>query len=75
MAGITLSQAESRLALYLEAEAAVLSAQSYEINGRRLTRADVAEIRAGIVFWENRVNTLTASVAGRTRARTVVASR
>lgn len=39
----------SRLALYLQAEQAVLSgAQSYAVGGRNLTRANLAEIRAAI---------------------------
>lgn len=39
----------SRLALYLQAEQAVLSgAQSYAVGGRNLTRANLVEIRAAI---------------------------
>ena len=36
MAGITLAQAEAKLALYLAAEAAVVAKQSYSIAGRSL---------------------------------------
>lgn len=40
---------EARLALYLQAEADVLRNQAYEMpNGRKLTRADLKEVRAGI---------------------------
>jgi hypothetical protein len=45
MAGITLAQAEAQLALYLAAEEAVLANQSYEIAGRKLTRADLERSR------------------------------
>lgn len=67
MAGITLAQAEAQLALYLAAEQAVLTGQSYEIAGRRLTRANLADIHAGIKLWSDR-----ASAVGSSRSRTVV---
>lgn len=73
MAGITLTQAQTQLTAYLAAETAVLSGQSYEIAGRRLNRADLASIQAGIVIWQGRLVTLTNRGAGRSRARTVVA--
>ena len=37
-----------RLKLYVEAEKAVLSGQSYTIGNRQLTRANLAEIRKAI---------------------------
>lgn len=67
MAGITLAIAEQRLTDYLSAESKVLSGQSYEISGRRLTRADLSEIRAGIEIWDNRVKQFTEKAAGRSR--------
>jgi len=72
MAGITLSQAEAKLTLYLAAEDAVLTGQSYEISGRRLTRANLAEIRAGTDHWQSRVVTLSNQASGRSRSRTMV---
>lgn len=56
MAGITLAQAEAELALWLAADAAVSSNQSYSISsgggsGRQLTRADALEIRNNIDYW------------------------
>lgn len=71
MAGITLSQAESQLAAYLAAEISVLSGQSYEFQGRSLTRANLAEINKGISTWDRRVKELSASAGGRGRARTI----
>ncbi len=59
MAGITLAQAESKLAEYLAAETAVLTNQSYTIEGRSLTRADLAQIQQGIDIWNRRVKRLT----------------
>ncbi len=68
MAGITLAQAEAQLSAYLAAETAVLSGQSYEIAGRRLNRANLAEIQAGISTWNTRVQTLSIKSSGRGRA-------
>jgi Family of unknown function (DUF6148) len=72
MAGITLAQAQTQLAAYLAAETAVLSGQKYEIAGRMLMRANLAEIQQGIDLWNSRVITLTNSSLGRTRSRTLV---
>ncbi len=68
MAGITLAIAQARLDAYLAAEAAVLSGQRYEINGRVLWRADLAEIRAGIDTWNQRVQQLSRRASGRSKA-------
>ena len=73
MAGITLLQAQTQLNAYLAAETAVLSGQRYEIAGRMLMRANLAEIQQGIVTWNARVVNLTNQGRGRSRARTVVA--
>lgn len=77
MAGITLEQAQAQLDSWLAASTAVATSQSYEIdtsNGRRkLTRADAAEVRQQITYWQEKVNTLTnASAGGRRRTRYVV---
>ena len=39
---------QRRLISYLEAEQAILSGQSYTLEGRSLTRADLATVRAVI---------------------------
>lgn len=72
MAGITQAQAQVQLDAYLAAETAVLTGQSYEISGRKLTRADLESIQAGIKMWNDRVVTLASQGAGRGRARTIV---
>ena len=59
MAGITLSQAETQLALCMAADTAVATSQSYNMGGRALTRADAKEIRENIVFWDKQVKRLT----------------
>jgi len=72
MSGITLEQAQAQLAIYLAAETAVLASQSYEIAGRKLTRANLSEIQAGITTWDDRVKKLDRRARGSTRARTIV---
>jgi len=73
MAGITVAQAQARLDAYLAAEIKVLAGQSYEIAGRKLTRADLAEIRAGIEICNEQLANLSRRAAGQSRAYTVVA--
>lgn len=72
MAGITLAAAQAQLAAYLAAETAVLTNQSYEIAGRKLTRADLEFIQKGIETWNARVIVLTNKSIGRSRSRTIV---
>jgi len=72
MAGITLTQAQTQLAAYLAAETAVLTGQRYEIAGRMLQRADLAQIRDGITTWDARIKHLSTAATGRSRSRTVV---
>lgn len=73
MAGIALDQAQTQLDAYLAAERQVLAGQSYEIAGRRLTRANLAEIRDGVKYWNGQVRELSGRAGGRSRSRTIVA--
>jgi hypothetical protein len=59
MAGITLVQAEAKLAEWLAADTAVASGQGYTIGGRSLTRANAREIRENIDYWDAKVQVLT----------------
>lgn len=68
MAGITLTIALAKLDAYLAAETAVLSGQKYEIEGRLLQRANLAEIQTGINIWDQRVKRLSARASGRSAA-------
>ena len=72
MAGITLAQAQAQLDAYIAAETAVLGNQSYEIAGRKLTRANLQEIQTGITIWDSRARALQGRTNGRSRSRTVV---
>lgn len=60
---------KGRLDLYLEAEAAVLRNQSYELEGRKLVRANLAEIRKGIADLRAELGNATGIVRPRGRAR------
>lgn len=53
---ITAAQAQSQLDAWLAASLAVARNQSYEIEGRKLTRADAGEIRKQIDYWEARIS-------------------
>lgn len=68
MAGITLAQAQTQLDAYLAAETAILGGQEYEIAGRRLRRADLRWVQAGINLWNQRVQTLSRRTGGRSSA-------
>lgn len=68
MPGITLAIAQARLTEYLNAEAAVLTGQSYQIAGRALTRADLEDIQKGIEIWDQRVGALELSASRGSRA-------
>jgi len=76
MAGITLAQAEAKLAVWMAAEESLATSQSYEIevegNRRQLTRADLGEIGRRITYWNNKVIALSNAASGVSRSRTVV---
>jgi hypothetical protein len=70
MAGITLEQAEEKLAAYLAAETAVLANQKHVIDGTEFTRADLAAVQKGIDIWNARCKAL--SRTGGIRVRQVI---
>lgn len=55
MAGITLAQAEAKLTAWMAAEDALQTTQEYAIGTRRLRKADLAEVRETIRFWNDMV--------------------
>lgn len=59
-----MSTATEMVALYITAEKAVLNGQSYTINGRSLTRANLKEIREGREYWQGIANSESASSQG-----------
>lgn len=60
-----MSQATDMLQLYTDAEAKVLAGQSVAWGDRTLTRANLAEIRAGRAEWQRAVSAENARNAGR----------
>ena len=69
MAGITLTQAEDQLAVWLAADTAVAGGQQYSIGSRALTRANAKEIRENITYWNGWVQRLQNSDSGGMRIR------
>jgi uncharacterized NAD(P)/FAD-binding protein YdhS len=49
---ITIETAREHLKIWLEAEQAVATSQSYRIGTRSLFRADLKEIRNQIIYWK-----------------------
>ena len=71
MAGITLSQAEEQLSLWLAASSKVATGQQYRIGDKWFTRADAREIRENIKFWQNQVMRLSGDSSGITIKKAV----
>lgn len=65
--------ATDMLSRYLAAETAVLAGQRFRMGERELTRADLAEIRAGRREWQQKVAAETAASAGRGDPRVALA--
>mgnify|MGYP001361126662 CR=1 FL=1 len=54
---ISPQHAQSQLDLYLQAERDILThGQTTRLGDRQRTRADLAEIRAGITYWERKAS-------------------
>lgn len=58
---------KARLALYLKAEQAILSGQSYEIEGLKLTRASLEYVQRAIKELEDNIERLMGRGRGRRR--------
>ena len=62
------------LDVYYEAELAIIGgAQTYSVGSRSLTRANLAEIRAAIVEYENLLEKLASMLNGNGRNRMIKA--
>lgn len=59
MAGLDLATAQAHLDQWIAADLAVANGQSYTIGGRSLTRANAAEIRKNIDYWNRWVQRLS----------------
>lgn len=67
----TVTQCNERLQIWLDAEEKIASGQSYTIDNRRLDRANLAQVREQIKFWQNELSKAQATVYGRGRRRTI----
>jgi hypothetical protein len=63
---------KARLKLYLAAEKAILSGQSYEIEGLKLTRANLKDVQTMIAQLEGAVEKLSNKGHERARLKFVV---
>ena len=63
--------AESRLTLYYKAEKAILSGQSYEVEGLKLTRANLKDVQNMIAALENKISALKSRQRGRAKYRII----
>lgn len=64
---VTLEEAQAQLMMWIEAERAVASSQSYTIGSRSLTRANLAEIAKRIDYWRNEVAAIKSGNKGGAR--------
>jgi hypothetical protein len=70
MAGLTLANAEAKLAEWLAVDTQLQTGQQVRFNDRWLTRADALEVRNNIDYWNKKCQELEAA-AGRGRSRNV----
>ncbi len=56
---ITLQTARDALNAWVAADLAVAKGQSYSMNGRSITLANIREVREQIHYWERRVAALS----------------
>jgi hypothetical protein len=73
MAGLTLAQCEQKLSEYLTASEKVAAKQSYSIDGRSLTYANIREIQDAIEFWDKQCRRLSRGRNGNIIARSITA--
>lgn len=65
MAGITLSQAQAKLDGWMLAEDSLQNSQTYKMGSRELVRADLAEVRKQIEYWNRKVKELERASRGK----------
>jgi hypothetical protein len=63
---MTVPSDQELLEMYLQAIAAVATGQSYNMNGRSLTRADLAELRTTVEWLESRITAANGDGTGGT---------
>jgi hypothetical protein len=72
MAAFTLTQAQTQLTAWMNAELTIANgAQEYSIGGRAFKRGDLAQIAQRILYWQRMVDRLSRSPVG-ARIRQVI---
>lgn len=61
----TVIEVKNRLRIWLDAEEAIASGQSYMIDNRRLERANLSQVREQIRFWQKELVKAEAASIGR----------
>ncbi|WP_041076938.1 DUF6148 family protein [Bacillus sp. OxB-1] len=61
----SVTEVKKRLQIWLDAEEAIAKGQSYMIDNRRLERANLAQVREQIKFWQKELVKAEAAVTGR----------
>lgn len=64
MAGITLSQAETKLATALSAYETALENQSYSAEGISMSRQQLKSLQDAVEYWDSKVKELTSNSSG-----------
>lgn len=64
MPWITIEEARDNLTMWLDAERAISTGQSYKIGTRSLSRADLSMVASRIAFWRNEIEKLENSQRG-----------
>jgi hypothetical protein len=64
MSWVTIEEAKENLRIWLDAEKAVATGQSYKIGTRSLTRANLSDITKRIQFWRNELENLESGSNG-----------
>ena len=58
MPWISIEEARENLTMWLDAERAISTGQSYKIGTRSLSRADLSMVASRIAFWRNEIEKL-----------------
>ena len=69
---LTSTQAQTALDAWIAADLAVAKGQSYSMNGRSLTLANVKEICEQIQYWERRVMAFSNNGSGSNQSAALV---
>lgn len=76
MPGITVERAQQMLDLWLQAEEALSTSQSYTIetdgSSRTLTRADLADVGKRVSYWQGKLASAERRASGRGGMRYLV---